>query len=247
MEGTTWSVVSELGLVAQPESDQVLVYGSADPAPNPAELILTQLTAGQLGLPWRFFIYLHGKNLGGTGQEFNIPEVFYFENIIPEDMNIRDLAEVIWNLRREPVIVAHRPDGRPVRATKKVNDIPDLTLSQLYKMGGWLGGAAIHYFLRKYAEEHSEILYICPFQMKGLVYQIYQGVGRGLFVLTPFVRIAPPKAPAGWEPLTWREWLALPASARRRARRIIRRELKNFSRRLEPKRIEIPWEWWFLR
>jgi len=250
MEGTTWGVVAELGLVAQPDemSNGIVMYGSADPAPNPAELILTQLTASQLGLPWRFFIYIHGRNLVlSDSYSRPIPRwVSPLEELIPE-VSLRQLAEDVWRLRQEPAVVAHRPDGRPIRATSKTKDIPDITLSRLHQMGGWLGGSGIHYLLRKYAEKHHEVLYICPFQTKGRVYEIYRGFGRELFVLTPFVRFSPRFAPQGWEPITWYEWLSLPAAARRRARRWIKQELKNFFCRGEPRRIEVPWGWWSLR
>jgi len=248
MEGTTWGVVTELGLVAQPDemSNGIVMYGSADPAPNPAELILTQLVASRLGMPWRFFVYRHGKNFAKNTESswyFNPPGVFDLERITPA-VNLRELAAEIWNLRHEPVIIAHRPDGRPIRATAKTKDVPSLSIGQLHAEGGWLGGSSIHYILRLYAEEHREVICICPFQTKGRVYQLYQGVGRGLFVLTPFVRIAPPVAPGGWEPLTWSEWRALPEIARRRAYQLIKEQLENFFRDGEPRRIELPWGWW---
>jgi hypothetical protein len=240
-----------LGLVAQPKPDQVVVYGSADPLPNPAELMLTQLVAHRLGIGWRFFVHRHGKNLVLDVPEncVNPPGVFYFENIIPEDINLRALAEEVWRFREEPVVIAHRPDGRSIRASKKVKDVPDVTISQLHAKGGWPGGSAIHFLLRRYAEKHPEVLYICPFQQKGRVYEIYKGVGRGLFILTPFVRIAPPseEAPGGWEPLSWKRWRSLPAAARRLARSWIKQELKNFFRWGGPPRIEIPWGWWSFR
>jgi len=245
VEGISWGVVQKLGLVAQPQPGLVLVYGSADPLPNPAELLLTQLVANKLGLGWRFFVYRNGKNLAlDAGDYVNPPGVFNLESIIPEELSLRQLAKEIWNLRGEPVVIAHHPDGRPIRATSKTKNIPNVTLGQLHTEGGWFGGNTIHFLLRKYAEEHTEVVYLCPFQTKGLVYRVYEGIDRPLFILTPFIRIAPKEVFEGWEPITWSEWLSLPAAARRQARRIIRRELERFFRRGEPRRIEVPWGWW---
>jgi len=251
-QDSTWGVVIKLDLVAQPEQinkDMILVYGSADPAPNPGELMLTQLIAKKLGIRWRFFVYQHGKNLGTLQHELVIPEgIFRLEEILPVEVSLRTLAKEIWELRQEPVIVAHLPeqgkDVRKVRATSE-GGVPDISLDELHNKGGWLGGNGIHYFLRKYAEVNPEILYICPFQQKGRVYEIYKGVERRLFILTPFVRIAPPpeEAPQGWEPITWGRWCSV-SGYQNLAAEWIKWEIENFFRWGRPLRIEIPWEWW---
>lgn len=243
----SWDVVRGLNLVVE-KAEGVLLYGSSDPMPNPSELLLTQEVAAILGSDWRFFVYRHGKNIPIVVPKdyVNPPGVFDLETIIPQDLNLRDVATKVFQLRREPVVVAHRSDGRPIRATTREKEVPDIKIHELHASGGWLGGSAIHYILRLYAEKNRNILYICPFQTKGRVYEIYAGMGRKLFCLTPFVRIAPPPrlAPQGWEPLDWNLWRALPRSARHTARLIIKEVLKEFFRRGEPRRIEIPWGWW---
>lgn len=251
-QDSNWGVVSRLGLEIVPKKlngPRTLVYGSADPLPNPAELILIQLTASKLGLGWRFFVYKHGRNLPMFVPENwnNLPGVFDLENIVPSDLSLRELAKEIFLLRREPVIVAHRPDGRTIRATStKLADIPDITINVLHEQGGWLGGAAIHFILRLWAEKDPGVVYLCPFSSKGRVYEVYKGVGRQLFVLSPFVHIQPPPSMTSnvWEPITWNLWRTIPATARRHAWRLIRREIKRFFRWGEPRRIEIPWGWW---
>lgn len=245
MENTTWAVVERLNLVTSDIAGKILIYGSADPTPNPGELLLTQITASIYKIGWRFFVYRHGKNLPLEIPDdyINPPGVFYLENVIPQDLNLRDMAENIYWLRQEPVIVAHLPSQK-VRATTKVGEVPNLTVGDLHTAGGWLGGASIHYVLRLYAKERPDIYYLCPFQSKGLVYQIYKDIGRRLFILAPFVRVAPKNSKSGWEPITWDEWLSLPAAARRIACLRIRRAIKEFFRRGEPRRIELKWRWW---
>jgi len=247
---SSWGVVRNLGLEIDPKemsSTTIVIYGSADPMPNAGELLLTQLTASKLGLPWKFFIYRHGKNLPMAVPPAYVKprRVFSLEEIIPQGMSLKEMAAEIFRLRREPVVVAHLKD-KLIRATTKIKDVPSLTIREIHESGGWLGGSGVHFLLRLYAEEKGSIIYICPFQEKGRVYLIYQGVKRPLFILTPFVRIVPPPglAPGGWEPLSWPLWRALPVRSRRAARRLIRREIEKFFRRGEPRRIELEWGWW---
>jgi hypothetical protein len=239
----TWDVVQNLGLVARPEPDKILVYGSSDPYPNPAELLLTQLVASRYQMGWRFFVYRHGRNLPMTvddPQWVNPPGVFYLESILPKDLTLEEMAREIWFLREEPAIVAHLPGGATLRATsdpyrKWSGEWRSVTIHQLHRSGGWLGGSAIHYLLRLWAEEREWVLFACPFQEKGRVYDIYRGFKRPLFILNPFVRFIPPSQLGlpEWAPATWHYWKSLPASFRRRVRKEVRRKLKNGERRIE--------------
>lgn len=252
---SSWEVVKKLQLVVtslprRSKKKKFLIYGSADPMPNPAELLITQKTSIELGFIWRFFVYQHGKNLSLTIPDNyqNPPGVFYLEDIIPHYYSLRDLAKSVFQLRQEPVIIAHWPDGRAIRATTtRLKDIPDISIASLHQMGGWLGGSGIHYFLRLYAENNFEILYICPFQEKGRVYEIYKGINRPLFVLSPFVRLCPPPnlVKEGWEPLSWDIWRQLPSKARFKAYQLVSIFISNNMKYpLKIKKVEIPWGWW---
>jgi hypothetical protein len=214
----------------------MLVYGSADPYPNPAELLLTQLVASLHRLKWRFFVYQHGKNLNFLlNEETSLPpEIFPFEYIIPETLTLGKMAEEIWRLRQEPAIVCHLPNGSVLRATsdpfrKWSGGWAFATISQLHQAGGWLGGSAVHFILRLWAEDRGEVLYICPFQEKGRVYEIYRGFSRPLFITTPFVRFVPPARLGlpSWSPAPWSYWKTLPANFRRRVRKEVMRQLKK--------------------
>jgi hypothetical protein len=245
--GTTWSVVQELGLVAsQPVPEKVLIYGSADPLPNPAELMLTQLVASSCKLGWQFFVYKHGRNLPLHVDDrwVNPLGVFNFEFIIPQGLTLGETAREVFRLRQETVIVAHLPNGSVLRATsdpyrKWSGEWRSATIHQLHRAGGWLGGSAIHFLLRLWAEEREWVLFACPFQEKGRVYDIYRGFKRPLFILTPFVRFIPPSQLGlpEWAPATWHYWKSLPASFRRRVRKEVMRKLKNGERRIE---IQLP-------
>lgn len=249
---SSWGVVisEDIGITdLEVCKGKFLVYGSADPLPNPGELLLIESVASELGTwDWNFFVYGHGKNLPMEVPEGWCPPpgIFYLEKIIPQGLTLREMAEAVFRLRREPVILAHMPNGRHLRATSHVKEVPDITISDLHEQGGWLGGSAIHYLLRLWAEKHPEIIYICPYQQKGRVYRVYRGVVRPLFVLVPFVRLCPPPglAPGGWEPLPWGIWRVLSSRARRIARQWVCREIKKFFRSGEPLRIELKWEWW---
>ena len=245
LKETNWGVVQDLGLVVEkPEPGQVLVYGSADPLPNPAEFMLTQLVAARYRLGWGFFIYRNGKNLNLfplNELTSHPPGVFCLEAIIPKELTLGDMAQQIWRLRQEPVIVAHRPDGCVLRATSHPSRNwsgrwTNATISQLHQAGGWLGGSGIHYVLRLWAEERPWVLYICPFQEKGRVYEIYAGLSRPAFILTPFLRFVPPARLGlpSWAPAPWGYWLSLPAAVRRRVKKEVRRRL------WWERRIEIP-------
>jgi len=238
----SWAVVSELGLVVKPTPTHgVVVYGSADPLPNPAELMLTQLVASRYKLDSWFFVYEHGKNLhmpSDVDSRSLPPQVFYLESIVPE-ITLGDMAREIYRLRQEPVVVAHTP-STTLRATSRPEEKWSggwdcFTIRQLHKKEGWLGGSAIHYLLRLWAEKMEEVLYICPFQEKGRVYEIYKGVSRPLFILAPFVKFVPParlKLPE-WAPAPWGYWLSLPASFRRRVRKKVKRRILSGERRIE--------------
>ncbi len=247
----SWSTVQQLGLVTENIKGKILFYGTSDPLPNPGELLLTQMLASNLDVSWKFFVYRHGKNISMEVPEDCAypPNVITLEEIIPGSLNLRTIAQEVFRLRREAVVIAHL-DKKAIRATtSSLKDIPDITIEELHCRGGWLGGSGIHYCLRLYAEITSQVVYLCPYQEKGRVYEIYKEVKRedkDLFVLAPFVRIQPPPsmAPNGWEPMTWKMWRALPAKVRRLARLKIKREIKQFFRRGEPRRIEIPWRWW---
>jgi hypothetical protein len=240
---TTWSVVKNLGLVVEkPEPGQCLVYGSADPLPNPAELMLTQLVASCYKLRWQFFIYRHGRNIPMPVDPrwVNPPVVFYFENIIPEGLTLDEIAKEVFRLRQEPAIVAHLGLPNPLRATNKPetkwpSTWSKLTVAHLHDLGGWLGGSAIHLILRLWAEDRKEVLFTCPFQEKGRVYTLYAGLSRPAFVLTPFVRFVPPDKLGlpPWAPAPWGYWRTLPASFRRRVRKEVMWRLKNGERRIE--------------
>ncbi|GIW67444.1 MAG: hypothetical protein KatS3mg096_312 [Candidatus Parcubacteria bacterium] len=236
---TTWELVQGLGLVVEkPLNEGIIVYGSADPLPNPAELILTQLVSSSRQLPLRFFVYRHCRNLHlEIPTNFVCPPgVFYLEDIIFQDLLLSEMAREIFRLRNsEPVIICYLP--RPGREPKKFRgtDVPRITIAELHQEGGWLGGNAIHFILRLYAEEHPEVLYICPFQRKGRVYEIYKGMRRKIFILTPFLRLIPPPRLGlpEWAPTPWTYWLSLPASFRRRVRKIINHRLFAGERRIE--------------
>lgn len=232
MKESTWGVVQKLGLIieGEPRSNAVLYYGTSDPLPNPAELLLTQLVASRYGLHWQFFVYRHGKNLlsHGMGSLPRIPGVFYLEEIMSEDLTLGELAQQIWTLRGEPVIVAHfgGGSGKVIRATSKPTaSISGVTIRDLHQSGGWIGGSAIHYFLRRLTEEVEDAIFPCPFQEKGRVYRIYKGVSRPVFILTPFVHLIPPTRLGlpSWAPTPWSYWISLPASYRR----LVRKELAD--------------------
>jgi len=242
----TWDVVSQLGLVVEkPWPECVLVYGSADPLPNPAELLLTQLVASRCKLGWWFFVYRHGKNLPLTVPKdwCNPPGVFNIENVIPQGITLGEMAKEIWRLREEAVIVAHLSDST-LRATsnpekKWSGRWATMTIPELHERGGWLGGAGIHYILRLWAEHTDDVIFICPFQEKGRVYEIYKGVSRPLFIRAPFVKFVPParlklqlKLP-DWAPAPWWYWRELPASFRRRVRKEVQTRLFSEERRIE--------------
>jgi hypothetical protein len=244
---TTWEVVKSLGLVVEkPEPGQTLVYGSSDPRPNPSELFLTQFVASRHRLGWRFFVYRHGRNLPMTvddPQWVNPPGVFYLESILPKDLTLGEMAREIWFLREEPAIVAHLSGGATLRATpdpsrKWSGGWAQKTIPQLHEAGGWLGGSSIHFLLRLWAEEREQMLYVCPFQEKGRVYELYAGF-RPTFILAPFVRFVPP-AQLGlppWAPAPCGYWFSLPAAFRRRVKKEVRRRIWSGERRIE---IQLP-------
>jgi hypothetical protein len=242
-EETTWRVVQNLGLVVEKaEPGQVLVYGSADPLPNPAELMLTQLVASRHKVGWRFFVYKSGKNLNPfpLNELTSLPPgVFLLEHIIPE-LTLGEMAKEIWRLRGEPSIVVHLPGGVTLRATsdpsrKWSGGWASATISRLHEAGGWLGGSAIHYLLRLWAEERPWVFFACPFLSKGRVYEIYRGFKRFLFLPTPFVRFVPPARLGlpSWAPAPWSYWKSLPAAFRRRVRKEVMRRIKNGELRIE--------------
>jgi hypothetical protein len=240
---TTWSVVQKLGLVVEePEPEQCLVYGSSDPYPNPAEFLLTQLVAKRHQLGWQFFTYRNGKNLPVSVDPYwvNPPGIFNLETIVPKDLTLGEIAQEIWWLRKEPSIIAHLPGRAPLRATseperKWPREWASYTIHQLHEAGGWFGGSSIHFLLRLWAEEREWVLYICPFQEKGRVYDIYRGFKRPLFVPTPFMRFAPPSRLGlpEWAPAPWSYWLSLPAAFRRRVRKEVKKRIWFGERRIE--------------
>ena len=239
----SWQIVQNLGLVvSRPEPDQTLVYGSSDPYPNPAELILTQFIAKRYGLGWRFFIYRHGKNLPMPEDPgwVNTPGVFNIEAIIPEGLTLGKIAEEIWRLRGEPSIIAHLPGGNNLRATsnpyrKWSGDWSSATIPQLHESGGWLGGSSIHFLLRLWAEDRPWVIFACRFQEKGRVYTIYRGIKRPLFVCVPFLRFIPPKKLGlpSWAPATWSYWMSLPPSYRKRVRKEVKKRILRGKLRIE--------------
>jgi len=153
---TTWEIVLSLGLVVEkPEPGQVLVYGSSDPYPNPAEFLLTQLVAKRHQLSWSFFTYRHGRNIPMPEDPrwVNPPGVFALESILPKELTLGEMARAIFHFRKEPSIVAHLPHGVVLRATsdpfrKWPGGWASMTISQLHQAGGWLGGSGIHFILR---------------------------------------------------------------------------------------------------
>jgi hypothetical protein len=239
---TTWSVVQKLGLVVEePESEQCLVYGSSDPYPNPAELILTQLIASRYQLGWRFFTYEHGKNLFPLNELTpQPPKTFLLEHLIPHELTLGEMGQEVFRIRRETVIVGHLPNGSVLRVTsnpfrKWSGDWASMTIHQFHEAGGWLGGTAIHFLLRLWAEGQPEVFYPCPYQEKGRVYETYRGFPRPLFVLTSFIRFIPP-ARMGlpeWAPAPWSYWLSLPAAFRRRVRKEVKKRIWSGERRIE--------------
>jgi hypothetical protein len=244
---TTWAVVQRLGLVTEkPEAGQILVYGSSDPYPNPAEFFLTQFIASYYRLGWLFFIYRHGKNLPMPmdNQWTPPPGVVWFEYIVPNDLTLGEMARKIYRLRDESVIVAHLPDGYTLRAVNNPEKKwPDgwssMTIHQFHKTGGWLGGSSIHYLYRLWAEKSGIMLFLCPFLSKGRVYRIYKGFPRPLFVLAPFVWFVPP-AKLGlpsWAPTPWHYWKFLPAAFRRRVRKEVMQRILSGEQRIE---IQLP-------
>ena len=239
---TSWKVVQQLGLVVESPNSELLVYGSADPLPNPAELYMTQIVASRYKMGWMFFVYSHGKNLLMTVPRgwVNPPGVFNLENIIPPNLTLGEIARAIWQLRKEATIIAHLSPNSLLRATfypekKWLKGVHEMTIRQLHEAGGWLGGSAIHFLLRLWAEEMEEVLYLCPFQEKGRVYEIYKGVRRKLFLLTPFVRFVPPARLGfpSWVPTPWWYWRSLPASFRRRVRKEVKKRMLLGERRIE--------------
>jgi hypothetical protein len=171
----------------------------------------------------------------------NPPGVFYLEEILPRDMTLGEMALKIWQLRQEPVIVAHLANGTSTLRTtsdpyrKWSGEWRSATIHQLHRAGGWLGGSSIHFLLRLWAENRKEVLFICPFQEKGRVYEIYAGLSRPAFVLTPFLRFVPPKKLGlpDWAPSPWGYWLSLPAAFRRRVRKEVMRRIWSGEHRIE--------------
>jgi hypothetical protein len=253
MEATTWAVVQSLGLVvSRPEPGKVLVYGTSDPLPNPAELMLTQLVASRYKLSWNFFVYLNGNNLPimlnqKVDYRFlrpNPANVFNLESIIPKELTLGEMAREIWMFRNEPTIVGHLANGAVLRATsdpwkKWSGDWASYTIPQLHETGGWLGGSAIHYLLRLWAEDRPWVIFACPFQEKGRVYEIYRGFKRTLFILVPFLRFVPPLKLGlpDWAPAPWLYWLSLPRYYRKKVRREVMGRLLSGERRIE---IQLP-------
>jgi hypothetical protein len=245
-KGTTWAVVQRLGLVTEkPKAGQILVYGSSDPYPNPAEFFLTQFIASRYEIGWAFFVYRHGKNLSMPMDDQWVPPpgVVYLEDIVPNGLTLGEMAREIWRLREEPVIIGHYLDGC-LRATsdpfrKWSGDWASMSISQFHQAGGWLGGSSIHYLYRLWAEKREMVLYLCPFLSKGRVYKIYKGFSRPLFVLAPFVWFIPP-AKLGlpsWAPTPWHYWKFLPAAFRRRVRKEVMRRILSGEQRIE---IQLP-------
>ena len=303
MYADTWSVVKQLSLVVKSPVElmgKMLVYGCSDPfyLHNPAELMLTDLLAEQLGASRWFFIYKHGKNLIKYYRSHGIdllsvlcknygierkwlqnyddsypspPGMRSLESIIdealPKEFRIRDLAREIWELtrngsRKRAVKVCYLSDGRTIRATNKKEElekIPDISIEKMHQDGGYLAGAAIHFVLRKYAEQSSNVLYLCPFQEKGLVYELYKGINRQLFLLAPFVRISPPPELVikGWEPIVFPVWRkALTKGERKAIRRYVKTYIEKFVQKFYNKKNEnhipeellrielLPRKWW---
>jgi hypothetical protein len=256
-EGSSWYVVSKLGLLADWRSNNLrkcVIYGSADPLPNPGEYLLTYLTATLLHESFRFFVYSNGQNLK-TIKKSNIKNrmpsnVFQLEEWLGalRNLSVRDICAEVWKLRNEPVIVAHL-DNRVFRATSKIREltqIPDISIDSLHKGGGWLGGSGIHYVLRrKFEALNSErIWFLCPYQSKGKVYEIYRGFDGAIFLPVPFVRIIPPpeEAPQGWEPMTWQRWERLDNNTKVIIINIIRKGLQKFFSGNEAfRRLEVAW------
>lgn len=244
MHESTWEVVRALGLVVEkPKPSQVLLYGSSDPLPNPAEIMLTQVVASRYEIKWQFFIYRHGRNLPMSVNEKLLqslpPQVFYLEDVIPKDLTLGEMAQEIFRLRKECVIVAHLSDGRLLRATsqpekKWSGHWASATIVELHKAGGWLGGSSIYYLLRLLAEERNEVLYLCPFQSKGRVYRIFAGM-RPLFVLVPFVRLVPPDRLGlpSWAPTPPEYWLSLKPEIRVRIRKEVEKKVLSGEFRIE--------------
>ena len=244
----SWSVVEGLGLlqVHNYASSHVIVYGCSDPEPNPAELMLTQGIAEVLGLPWRFFIYRHGKNLKSGGTFTPRWPICYLEEIIEEvelsEVPLKELAQEIFHLRGEHCIVARREDGSVLRTDTDKKRFP-ASIRELHRQGGWLGGSSIHYILRLWAEKNSNVVYLCPFQQKGRVYNIYRWC-RPLFIPAPFLQISPPKwlNLPDWAPLLWKQWRELSASRRRYLWREIRGWLRQWFKNPYPAWFEVSWE-----
>jgi hypothetical protein len=240
----SWSVVAQLGLtIKNPKPGQLVVYGSADPLPNPAEIILTQIVASKHELNWKFFIYRHGRNLSMSVDEKLLqslpPQVFCLEDVIPKDLTLGEMAQEIFRLREECVIVVHLPEGRVLRATSRPekkwpSHWASATITELHEAGGWLGGSAIYYLLRLLAEERNEILYVCPFQSKGRVYRVFAGL-RPLFVLVPFVRLVPPDRLClpNWAPTPPEYWLSLKPEIRLRIRKEVEKRVLSGELRIE--------------
>jgi len=245
----SWSVVAQLGLtIKNPKPGQLVVYGSADPLPNPAEIILTQIVASKHELNWKFFVYKHGKNFQMSVNEKLLqslpPQVFYLDDVIPNDLTLGEMAQEIFRLREESVIVAHLADGGLLRATSRPakkwpGHWASATVTELHEAGGWLGGTAIHYLLRILAEERNEILYLCPFQSKGRVYRVFQELRRPLFLLAPFVRFIPPGylGLPSWAPAPAEYWLSLGPKIRLSIREKVKKMILSGELRIE---IQLP-------
>jgi len=260
---STWGVVRKLGLEIDQgklSPDQVIVYGSADPLPNPAELLLTQLVVSHQNQPWKFFVYIHGRNLekvilrrvdeperkvNELQKRYNLP-IFCLEDIIPEGLTLGEMSRRIFEIRKDDLVVARLWDNTPLRATVDpernwFGNWASREVSDLHKCGGWLGGAGIHYVLRLLAQEDEKIVYLCPFQRKGLVYKLYSGFQRPLFLCVPFLRFVPPRSHrAGqcredWVPLSWEEWEDLSPLTRESIENEVKKRLSDGGER----RIEI--------
>jgi len=243
----SWTVVSELGLAIKRPTHGVVVYGSAEPLPNPAELLLTQLVAWKHKLSWQFYNYSYGKSffMSMSKDGVNIPYLFNLEDIIPSDMTLGEVAKNIWRLRQEAAMVCHLSRILVLRATSRPErrwpeKYVKMTVHELHRAGGWLAESGVHYFLRLWAEKDESLIFLCPFQQRGDVYTIYKGM-RKLFILTPFLKFTSP-ARLGlpyWAPTPWGYWLSLPAYYRKRTRRRVKKIINSFFKGCEIRRVEI--------
>jgi hypothetical protein len=250
---SSWEVINRYGVAINVNVEEIelmkknskeknseeitLVYGSSDPWPNPAELILLQETAVLLNLKWKFFIYTKGKNHPlakiqkdvSNGNNFKKNKVIFdLEEIIKIEDKLDQIAEEIFKIRGDVIIARHKDDEMRAKNLKEKKD-ENFTIENLHQEGGWLGGNAIHYYLRKWMTKENNLILLTPYTEKGLIFKMYDVLKkRCLPIFSLFISPVFYKWNENWVPISWREWRALNKKTRKEIRREVKKIIEQF-------------------